>query len=57
MEHINDFGVVGGLEILCWVMETILFPNNYMTYKLHWIQMELTAYPVASRIVILGIVP
>ena len=31
MEHINDFGVVGGLELLCWVVETILFPNNHMT--------------------------
>ena len=35
MEHINDFGVIGGLELLCSVVETILFPNNHMTYKSH----------------------
>ena len=57
MEHINNFGGVGGLELSCWVVETILFPNNQMTYKSHWIQIELTAYLVASRIVILGTVP
>ena len=28
MEHINDFRVVGGLELLCWIVETILFPND-----------------------------
>ena len=56
MEHINDFGVIGGLELLCWVVGTILFPNNHMTHKSYWIQMELIAYLVVSCIIILGIV-
>ena len=33
IEHIKDFRVVGGLKLLCWVVGTILFPNNHMTHK------------------------